>query len=345
MDNSTKTQTKPASTLGAYQKGVDKALSQAGEAHVVEAIQSGVPVQDILAQLQTLSQTQVPAKPEAGGGLMSGGQGLVGAILNGLQGGSFNPMTPKTENLGFDNAAKLMTLQQSMTGNKIAAEKAPLERKKLEGDIAKQPLEQQKLEEEVAALDPQKKIQQAMAEAQAKGSFLTANDLFTKFESAVQPFVVQRDAYSRIKESGKDPSPAGDLSLLYGYMKLLDPGSTVREGEFATAQNSGSAFQRVGSLYNRVASGKRLTPEQRTDFLNRAKNVYNSAEAQYSKTRKEFTKLSIANKLDPESLIRDLGIEETTQSSNEQKNKNIPTRSQAPKGATGWDTEKGEWVY
>lgn len=347
MDNQKKDLSSTSKTsLNPYQKGAEKALAQAGEAHVSEAVQSGVPIQDILAQLQALSQTPVPAQ-NTGGGMMSGMQGIVPAILQAVQGQGFNPMAPKQETLGMDNAAKLMALQQTMGKNQMDAQKFPMEMQKLQGDISQQPLQQKKLETEVEQMQPEAKIAQAKAEAQAKGGFLTANDLFTKFESSVQPFIVQRDAYSRIKESVKNPSPAGDLALIYGYMKLLDPGSTVREGEFATAQNSGSVPQRIQAMYNKVASGKRLAPEQREDFLSRSKSIYSSAEAQYGKTRKEFVKLSIANKLDPESLIRDLGIEEVAGTEQAQATTQvaIPTRSKAPKGATGWDTEKGDWVY
>jgi len=34
-------------------------------------------------------------------------------------------------------------------------------------------------------------------------------------------------------------------------MKILDPGSVVREGEFATAQNSAGIPERIRAKYNR----------------------------------------------------------------------------------------------
>ena len=36
------------------------------------------------------------------------------------------------------------------------------------------------------------------------------------------------------------PDAAGDMALIFSYMKMLDPNSTVREGEYATAQDAGS---------------------------------------------------------------------------------------------------------
>lgn len=80
-------------------------------------------------------------------------------------------------------------------------------------------------------------------------------------------------AHQKIIESAKNPSAAGDLSLIFGYMKMLDPGSTVREGEFANAQNSAGIPDRVRAMYNQAINGQRLIPEQRTDFLNQSSNI------------------------------------------------------------------------
>lgn len=89
------------------------------------------------------------------------------------------------------------------------------------------------------------------------------------------------DSYQRIQDSASDPSAAGDLALIFNYMKVLDPGSTVREGEFATAQSAGSAWNSAGALYNRVMNGERLTQAQRTDFTGRATKLYKGQEGRF----------------------------------------------------------------
>jgi hypothetical protein len=35
--------------------------------------------------------------------------------------------------------------------------------------------------------------------------------------------------YSKIEISAKKGTPQGDMSLIFAYMKMLDPGSVVRE--------------------------------------------------------------------------------------------------------------------
>ena len=97
-------------------------------------------------------------------------------------------------------------------------------------------------------------------------------------------FIDARDAYARIESVGTQVSPAGDLALIFGFMKLQDPTSVVREGEFATAANAAGVPDRIRNMYNKVIQGTRLTPEQRTDFLDTSKRTFEG----HLKTQEEF---------------------------------------------------------
>lgn len=108
----------------------------------------------------------------------------------------------------------------------------------------------------------------------------------------VKEFNTINSAYQKVQSAAQNPSAAGDLSLIFGYMKLLDPQSTVREGEFATAQNSGSVPTKVQSYYNKIMSGERLTPEQRQDFVNQANGVAKVHAKQLKDVEDEFGDLS-----------------------------------------------------
>jgi hypothetical protein len=74
----------------------------------------------------------------------------------------------------------------------------------------------------------------------------------------------------------------GDIGLIFSYMKALDPGSVVREGEQATAQNAAGVPEQIRNAYNRLASGQRLSPEQRTDMANTALNIYGARSQAYN---------------------------------------------------------------
>lgn len=83
-------------------------------------------------------------------------------------------------------------------------------------------------------------------------------------------------AFNKIQAAAKDPSPAGDIGVVYGFMTLQDPGSSVKEGEYATAQNAAGVPERIRAIYNRAVDGKLLSPAMRKDFVKQAGNLYNA---------------------------------------------------------------------
>lgn len=126
-----------------------------------------------------------------------------------------------------------------------------------------------------------------------------------EYRSVTNDFSKVNDAWARIVASAEDPSAAGDLALIFNYMKVLDPGSTVREGEFATAQNSAGVPARIQAKYNEVVRGERLAPEQRADFVSRGQKLYEKALDGYDQTVAEFQRLSGIGGYNPEMVIFD----------------------------------------
>lgn len=83
-----------------------------------------------------------------------------------------------------------------------------------------------------------------------------------------------RDSYEKIREASTLTSAAGDMGLIFNFMKMLDPGSTVREGEFATAQQTTGVSGYIINLYNQSIDGSRLNAQQRREFVELAQNLY-----------------------------------------------------------------------
>jgi len=111
------------------------------------------------------------------------------------------------------------------------------------------------------------------------------------------------NAYRSMQTAVRNPSPAGDINLIFSYMKVLDPTSTVREGEFATASNAGSAFEAIGNQYNRVLQGTRLNARQRQDFLNQAGSLRASREQRFGQIRSEYEQEARINGYDPQAIV------------------------------------------
>ena len=124
-----------------------------------------------------------------------------------------------------------------------------------------------------------------------------------EFEGLSRNFVEIRDAYGRIKATAQDPSPAGDLSLMFNYMKMLDPGSVVRESEFAQIAATGAYGERMKALAERYLSGLRLTDVQRADFLFQAENIYRKALQSHQNLEEHYRELAGRAGIDSRNVV------------------------------------------
>lgn len=138
-------------------------------------------------------------------------------------------------------------------------------------------------------------------------------ELGKEFTSLTKDYRTVADAYGRI-QSAEESGP-GDISLIFSYMKLLDPGSTVREGEFATAQNAGGVPDRIIALYNRLKSGERLAPEVRKQFVEQAQSLYTQATKDYDRTTGHYRGLAEQYGLDPNRVTQEFGSTATPRTS------------------------------
>ena len=137
--------------------------------------------------------------------------------------------------------------------------------------------------------------------------FEQESKLRTEFNSlqSVKDFAIRNSALGAIEASAQDPTAAGDISLIFAYMKMLDPNSVVREGEFATAQSAGSVPQTLWSKYNQALTGERLAPEVRNDFVDRANKLYARASEDFGTVYKTYEDIAKANNLDPTRALID----------------------------------------
>jgi hypothetical protein len=122
---------------------------------------------------------------------------------------------------------------------------------------------------------------------------------------ANKDFSAQSQAFGRIIASTDNPSPAGDLALIFNYMKLLDPGSVVRESEFATAAASGSYGERIRAAVNKINTGERLSEEMRQDFLKRSEMLYNEAERGFDNLYGQYADRAKGYGMSPEAGLND----------------------------------------
>ena len=109
--------------------------------------------------------------------------------------------------------------------------------------------------------------------------------------------------YSNIESSSKAKSGPGDIALITGFMKMLDPGSVVRETEFATARDTAGLYTRLENSLKKAESGQFLQPKQREEFVNLAKQYLDSAQKKAGEDRKALGVVVENYKLNPDNVF------------------------------------------
>jgi hypothetical protein len=109
-----------------------------------------------------------------------------------------------------------------------------------------------------------------------------------KGEPIYKDFSDMKSSFSQVVSSLSAGTPIGDVAGATKIMKLLDPGSVVRESELAIAMQAAGRMDRLQNYFNNMITGEKLTPTQREDFKALANELYAAAGDAYNKKRKEY---------------------------------------------------------
>lgn len=115
--------------------------------------------------------------------------------------------------------------------------------------------------------------------------------------------------FANIASSAKADSGPGDIALITSFMKMLDPGSVVRETEFATARDTAGLYSRLENALQKAQNGKFLNEQQRKEYVDLAKQYLDSAQKKAGEEKRSLDLVVKNYKLNPENVF---GPEETT---------------------------------
>lgn len=108
-----------------------------------------------------------------------------------------------------------------------------------------------------------------------------------------------QSAFKQVKSSLAQENPIGDVAAATKIMKLLDPGSVVRESELGISMAAAGKMDRLQNYVTNWTQGTKLTPTQRQDFQNLANELYAAAGQTYNQKRNEYVDFASKYKLDP----------------------------------------------
>lgn len=154
--------------------------------------------------------------------------------------------------------------------------------------------------------------QRKVVEGQIKreeGGLEDAQKLRKEFGDVTKNHVEVHRAFQRVIAA--DKTPAGHISLVFSFMRMLDPTSTVREGEYATARNAAGIPDQIKNIYNKALEGTFLTEDQIANFKGQAQALFGKSKNEYDARTRQFTREGARYGISPESIISDLGEEPT----------------------------------
>lgn len=161
--------------------------------------------------------------------------------------------------------------------------------------------------------DPQGYIDQlnAMSEGvsgkNASKDFTQANQLYNRYDATGKEIRTLDQGFAVTNNFNiNTKNPYDDQALIFSFMKVLDPGSVVREGEFKTAQNNASLLQSIGANWQNAVNGQgMLLPAQRQKILDTMKQIYQQKMIQYSDLTNQYAAAGAKLGFDDPSMFLD----------------------------------------
>jgi len=206
-------------------------------------------------------------------------------------------------------------------------------------DPTGQPIASVEPDREAASLKAEERINKEVQQ-----NLKTEEGLRKEFNTLLKDFNLVADANARVNVAGTNPTAAGDLALIFNFMKMLDPGSTVREGEFANAENSAGIPQRVRGQYNSIVNGQRLSETQRDDFLSRSGDLFTAAQEEAVKTADAYEGIARRAGVNPQNVVAAFEARREDAPNEDATNESAPQTAVNPQTGQRLILVNGQWV-
>lgn len=130
-------------------------------------------------------------------------------------------------------------------------------------------------------------------------------DLAKQFrgDKTVQAHQLMQNELRQLDALVTQGSSYSDQALITKFSKILDPGSVVRETEFAITERGGGLIKAIENYASKVAGGGRLQPSQRQEMIDAARALANGVAENYRQKRKEYADQGALYGARPEAIV------------------------------------------
>ncbi len=112
-------------------------------------------------------------------------------------------------------------------------------------------------------------------------------------------------AVDKIRRAGKSQDAVSDMAMVYALITTLDPGSAVKEGEYASAKNTTGVPGLVMNLFNQAKNGRFLNDQQRAQLTAVAEELVKTHRAQVEPIAAQMRTTATEYGLNPKRVVFD----------------------------------------
>lgn len=120
---------------------------------------------------------------------------------------------------------------------------------------------------------------------------------------------------------------AGDISIMYSYIKMLDPTTAVREGELGLAAKAAGLPDRFVKAANQLDKGAGLGPDMRKQMIAEGGSIYNNVATNQKAKASEYEGYARDSRLDPANVVGNTEIKLADVPKVEEKGQSLKDRS------------------
>jgi hypothetical protein len=134
-------------------------------------------------------------------------------------------------------------------------------------------------------------------------------DLAGKYraDKTVQAHELMKNELAQLRTLATEGTPQSDQALITKFAKILDPGSVVRETEFAITERGGGLIDSMRNTLSKAAGTGRLQPGQRQNLIQTAEALFRGIEETYQAKRQQYIEQGKLYGARPEAVV---GVEQ-----------------------------------
>jgi hypothetical protein len=231
--------------------------------------------------------------------------------------------------------AKKDSREQELQPGELDKQRLENEKRQLDMDLARATAEWKKINATDLSQD-----QKISAETQMRKNLETLPPVATFMKKTSQYANVLNAGNSAFSTPGMakdgvkyDGQGVADMNLIYSYIKMLDDGGAVMNGDYVAAEGASGLVQQAANVFNKLANGDKLTPTVRAQYLDEARGIYEASKDLAQKAATTYESIATRSGLDPKNVVA-LNFATPTRNASEKAGDTKTKQAEAPVPAT-----------